>query len=218
MPNGLRACSRLHRSSAQPEAGSRGEELRTGPESARLPRGAQAVSRDGARSTPTSARDAPVPIGRCSAAKQWLKAQGRQGPAGSNKHRSGGDSAGAAAGQRDGTSADCEEERTVLVAAAAGYEGEAAVVAIAHIMQQGLSPHEALVAASQRHVALHVRTHPLCDLLVTVVLPHFVAGCHPMRGAQNTNHHLCLCSSAQADGMIYCCNIEGGICCKAEES
>ena len=46
----------------------------------------------------------------------------------------------------------------MLIAAAAGYEGEAAVVAVAHIMRrQGVQPYEAMIAASQRHLALHVR-------------------------------------------------------------
>ncbi|CAL8469507.1 g9048 [Coccomyxa elongata] len=151
----------LQRSAAQLEVGSSAGEPRTGPASARLPRAAPAADTDGARSTPTSARGAAVPstaTADVSAAKQWLKAQGRQRPAGSSKQRSGGDSDGAA-GQRDQQRADCRGERRVLVATAAGYEGEAAVVAIAHIMQQGLSPHEALVAASQRHVALHLQEH-----------------------------------------------------------
>ncbi|BDA44756.1 probable serine/threonine-protein kinase par-1 at C-terminar half [Coccomyxa sp. Obi] len=162
LPGHVPCCAdRLLRRSAQPEVGSSAEELRKGPASARLPRGAAAASTDGARSTPTSARGATAPSSSTAdvtAAKQWLRAQGRQRPAGSSKHRSGGDSAGTA-GQRDEQSASCGEERRVLVAAAAGYEGEAAVVAIAHIMQQGLSPHEALVAASQRHVALHLQEH-----------------------------------------------------------
>ena len=47
----------------------------------------------------------------------------------------------------------------MLLAAAAGYEGEAAVAAIAHIMrQQRLSPYAAAVAARYQHTALHVRS------------------------------------------------------------
>lgn len=64
----------------------------------------------------------------------------------------------------------------VLLAAVAGYEGEAAVGAIAHIMQQrGIGPHEALVAASQRHVALHVS---ICHLYAIGCPAH--AGFYPI--------------------------------------
>lgn len=46
----------------------------------------------------------------------------------------------------------------VLIAAAAGLEGEAAVVALAlGMLREGLTPHQALVAASAQHAALHVR-------------------------------------------------------------
>ena len=45
----------------------------------------------------------------------------------------------------------------MLLAAAAGYEGEAAVATIAHIMrQQRLSPYDATLAARYQHSALHV--------------------------------------------------------------
>ncbi len=45
----------------------------------------------------------------------------------------------------------------MLLAAAAGYEGEAAVATIAHIMrQQRLSPYDATLAARCQHSALHV--------------------------------------------------------------
>ena len=53
----------------------------------------------------------------------------------------------------------------VLIAAAAGYEGEAAVAALAHIMRrEGSTPHQALVTASQQHAALHVRAIPSLHL------------------------------------------------------
>ncbi len=49
----------------------------------------------------------------------------------------------------------------MLLAAAAGYEGEAAVATIAHIMrQQRLSPYDATLAARYQHSALHV-SNPL---------------------------------------------------------
>ncbi len=206
---------RSQRRSAQLEAGSSTGEPRTGPASARLPRAAPAANADGARSTPTSARGAAVPstaTADVSAAKQWLKAQGRQRPAGSSKQRSGGEPDGTD-GQRDEQRADCRGERRVLVAAAAGYEGEAAVVAIAHIMQQGLSPHEALVAASQRHVALHVCTHPLCDPLFSGLL----ASCRAMNSASVADQNMHVSSPAQPHNK-YCRQVgDGRIVRKADD-
>ena len=55
----------------------------------------------------------------------------------------------------------------MLLAAAAGYEGEAAVATIAHIMrQQRLSPYDATLAARYQHSALQVSpplTAKYCD-------------------------------------------------------
>jgi hypothetical protein len=46
----------------------------------------------------------------------------------------------------------------LLLAAAVGYEGEAAVVALAHIMRsRGASAFQACVAASQQHATFMVR-------------------------------------------------------------
>ena len=45
----------------------------------------------------------------------------------------------------------------MLLAAAEGYEGEMAIVALAHIMRtRGVSLHQAIVAASQQHAAFMV--------------------------------------------------------------
>ena len=45
----------------------------------------------------------------------------------------------------------------MLLAAAGGYEGELAVVALAHIMRaRGVSLHQAIVAASEQHAAIMV--------------------------------------------------------------
>ena len=54
----------------------------------------------------------------------------------------------------------------VLIAGTAGYEGEAAVAAVAHLMHSAASSaHKALVQASQHHMALRVRAHvPRCSL------------------------------------------------------
>ena len=50
----------------------------------------------------------------------------------------------------------------VLIAGTAGYEGEAAVAAVAHLMHSAASSaHKALVQASQHHMALRVRAHVL---------------------------------------------------------
>ena len=46
----------------------------------------------------------------------------------------------------------------ILIAGTAGYEGEAAVAAVAHLMHSAASSaHKALVQASQHHMALRVR-------------------------------------------------------------
>lgn len=156
--NEIHLYDRLWRSDAQPEGRRSTGEAPTGPASARLPSNRAAASREGTRSNPASARTSgPTTGANVSTAQRWLKAQGRRA----------GSPAACPAGQRGrgehrvSAVSSCEEGGRVLVAAAAGYEGEAAVVAIAHIMRQGLSPHEALVAASQRHVALHVSNLPL---------------------------------------------------------
>lgn len=55
-----------------------------------------------------------------------------------------------------------QQQGTVLLAAAAGYEGEAAVATIAHIMrEQGVSPYAATLAARYQHTALNV-SPPFC--------------------------------------------------------
>lgn len=57
----------------------------------------------------------------------------------------------------------------MLLAAEAGYEGEAAVAVIAHIMrQQRLSPYAATLAARSQHTTLHVSSLPRVPLPVDV--------------------------------------------------
>ncbi len=73
----------------------------------------------------------------------------------------------------------------VVIAGTAGYEGEAAVAAVAHLMHSAASSaHKALVQASQHHMALRVRaqccaahsaagpnTSVCCQMLSWDVLP-----------------------------------------------
>lgn len=83
-------------------------------------------------------------------AQAWLQAQSPQ------SMRSAGAPA-AAASPREATTGGLVRAGRVLLLAAAGYEGELAVVALAHIMRAcGVSLHQAIVAASQQHAGFLV--------------------------------------------------------------
>lgn len=136
------------------------EEPGRGPASERLTRSQVAGTTECTRSNPGSSRGGgggqSAATSDVSAAQKWLREQRRSTSSAAELDSP----AVAAEGRREQLHEAERRAGRVLVAAAAGYEGEAAVVAVAHIMRQGLSPHQALVAASQRHVALHVRAHP----------------------------------------------------------